>query len=266
MRDRCCTLFLRRLASRARIMLGVSSLLLALLLIPAAGFSSVLWAQYFLSLQSAGVAGTNLIRTDAGHLQALLAPGMSRAAEQRWYTSFLTQQEVITRQVEELRQKLHENTIGTGEFLESLEGLLARADGLYAQWKRLGPGNRLAAQPHTGRKVMNAFSEAAAIARRLTQPTTEPSSRDTTEAAREPRKDLAVGKSLNYLRLSILNFFLGYADSNGRQIDDAERQVLLSRLWRSRSLLFIRQLETTVPETGSSDSEHTRVSLGQQPS
>jgi len=95
-----------------------------------------------------------------------------------------------------------------------VSSLFERTDRLYSQWKKLGPVD----------------------AKTISQPVSE--------AALIVRKDMAVGKSLNYLRLSLINFFLGYADSNGSQIADAEGQVALSKAWRTRSLLFIKALDS----------------------
>ncbi len=155
---------------------------------------------------------------------------------QRWYFSFLTQQRVIAAQADELTQRLRRNLIGTDEFLQRLDPLLQRADRLYMQWKRIGAkhAERLAAGET--RKTGPARIPPV-IAAKTTVPA--PGS----NADQTLRDDAAVGKCLNYLRLSIVNLFLGYADSNGRQIEDAELQAGLSGLWRSKSLSFIRALE-----------------------
>jgi hypothetical protein len=138
----------------------------------------------------------------------------TRNVSPRWYESVLRQQQIIAEQVDDLRYKLNQNLMTTEDFLDGVSSLFERTDRLYSQWKKLGP------------------VEAKAI------------SQPVSEAALVVRKDMAVGKSLNYLRLSLINFFLGYADSNGSQIADAEGQVALSKAWRTRSLLFIKALDS----------------------
>jgi hypothetical protein len=154
---------------------------------------------------------------------------------QRWYFSFLTQQRVIAGQVEELRERLRQDLIGTEEFLQKLDPLLQRADRLYAQWKRIGARN--AGWLHSRESVAAKPDRVPAVL------VPQTANRATGSGPDGARNDLAVGKCLNYLRLSIVNLFLGYEDSNGRQIEDAERQASLSTVWRSKSLTFIRALE-----------------------
>jgi hypothetical protein len=137
----------------------------------------------------------------------------------RWYSSVLTQHQIISDRIDEMREKLHQDLLGTQDFLDEVSTLFERTDRLYATWKEL---ENATADP--------------------------PKDEDTVERQRpsEPpqREDAAVGKSLNYLRLSLINFFLGYCDSNGKQIDDAEKQARLSKLWRTRSKLFVKALDS----------------------
>ncbi len=151
-----------------------------------------------------------------------LKPAGPLTNAQRWYTSVLTQHQVISERIEEMREKLHQNLLGTQEFLDEVSTLFERADRLYATWK--GMESAVTATPPN--------EEAARQQRPLDPP---------------QREDAAVGKSLNYLRLSLINFFLGYCDSNGKQIDDAEKQARLSKLWRTRSKLFIKALDSQPP-------------------
>lgn len=138
---------------------------------------------------------------------------------QRWYSSVLTQHRIISERVQNIRDKLHQNLLGTPEFLDEVSALFERTDRLYAQWKKLE--DLSAAKPR---------EEETVGAHTIDDP--------------PEREDMAVGKSLNYLRLSLINFFLGYCDSNGKQIDDAEKQARLSKLWRTRSQLFIKALDS----------------------
>ena len=216
--------------------LSTIALALVLVAIPIAGFSSVCVLQPFPSLLSLSTVNIQQPGLNVASGQSVMMAGSPLSNVQRWYVSFLTQQQVITCQVDELRERLRENLIGPEEFLERLDVLLQKADRLYAQWKRVSLKNGLRDSPGEtktggpGKDVPIPAAEAAT-------PASESS------AASTQRNDVAVGKCLNYLRLSIVNFFLGYADSNGRQIDDAERQVSLSGVWRSRSLSFIKALE-----------------------
>ncbi|UCF78100.1 MAG: hypothetical protein JSW03_08295 [Candidatus Eiseniibacteriota bacterium] len=141
------------------------------------------------------------------------------ANTQRWYTSLLTQQQIISERIEDMRNKLHRDLLGTQDFLDEVSALFERADRLYDQWKKVETPT---ATRSTGEKKSE-FAEAPAP---------------------PEREDVAVGKSLNYLRLSLINFFLGYCDSNGKQIDDAEKQARLSKLWRTRSQLFVNALDS----------------------
>jgi hypothetical protein len=138
---------------------------------------------------------------------------------QRWYNSILTQHQIICERVEEMRAKLHENLLDTQEFLDEVSLLFERTDRLYANWKQLENGGtpRLRVKGSVGPHK---------------------------DGVPTQREDAAVGKSLNYLRLSLINFFLGYCDSNGKQIDDAEKQARLSKLWRARSRLFVNELDS----------------------
>lgn len=163
---------------------------------------------------------------------------------QRWYFSFLTQQRLIVAQVEELRQRLHQNLMGTDEFLEKLDPLLQKADRLYTQWKRIGVKNAARTSGNAGLAGRSPVGGNNSVSEGGKMPESNTSAPDTeSNAASLARDDVAVGKCLNYLRLSIVNLFLGYADSNGRQIADAETQAGLSTVWRSRSMSFIRALE-----------------------
>jgi len=132
----------------------------------------------------------------------------------RWYESILTQQQVIAEQIDELRHSFDQNLINTQDFLDGMSSLFERTDRLYIRWKKLG-------WPVDDESIIRPFSEATLLG----------------------RKDMAVGRSLNYLRLSLINFFLGYSDSNSTLIESAEGQVALSKAWRTRSLLFIRGLD-----------------------
>lgn|GEM_PF-6606233 len=138
---------------------------------------------------------------------------------QGWYTSILTQHQIISEKIEETREKLHQDLLGTQEFLDEVSELFERTDRLYRKWKELDT------------PCANQAPDEQAIG---------------PESAGDPpeREDAAVGKSLNYLRLSLINFFLGYCDSNGKQIDDAEKQARLSKLWRTRSQLFVKTLDS----------------------
>jgi hypothetical protein len=142
-------------------------------------------------------------------------PAETLYAGQRWYESILRQQQIISEQIDELRSKVNQNLMTTQDFLNGMSSLFERTDRLYVQWKKLG---------------------CPVDAKPIPQPATE--------ATSIVRKDMAVGKSLNYLRLSLINFFLGYADSNGSQIADAESQAQLSKAWRTRSLPFIKALDS----------------------
>ena len=139
----------------------------------------------------------------------------TRNVGQSWYESVLRQQQIIAEQIDELRSKLNKQLVTTQDFLDGLSSLFERTDRLYAQWKRLGC-------------PVNPYG----------------SSRPWSEAVLMTRKDMAVGKSLNYLRLSLINFFLGYADSDGIQISNAETQVVLSKVWRIRSLMLVKALDS----------------------
>ena len=213
----------------------VFGLALALIAIPAPSFPSSAAPQCFPTLLSLATVYTPQPGLIASSVQSSQVTGSPLSSAQRWYVSFLTQQRVIAGQVDELRSRVRANLMGTEEFLDRLDPLLQRADRLYTQWKRVGASNaeRLSAGesrttgPH-GRSTV--LTEETAV------PT--PGCPDC-----DRRNDVAVGKCLNYLRLSIVNLFLGYADSNGRQIDDAERQAGLSGVWRSKSLSFINALE-----------------------
>jgi len=234
--------------------IAASSLLVVLLFSPAPGFSSVFLLHYSLSLQSVTLATT--LGSAENNWLSNVGPGSQAAAsnDQRWYMSLLTQQELISQQTEELRNRLHDNLIGTEEFLDGLDALLVRTEKLYGQWKRLGTSDALTPGPN------GAHGTGGTENTRDTEPGDGRRSRDYRRAPKAGAvpSDMAVGKSLNYLKLSLLNFFLGYSDRNGRQIDDAEKQVSLSRLWRTRSLLFIQSLRA-----GSLKKTPTEPSLGQ---
>ena len=212
------------------------ALALALFTAPASAFASAPTPQGFPGLLSLTTVYTMQPCLIAGYGQSGATAGPSLTNMQRWYFSFLTQQRVIAGQVEELRGRLRENLIGTEEFLERLDPLLQRADRLYGQWKRIGERN--ADRPHAGQSGTPEPGRVppVLVPRAATQATGSSADGDL-------RNDVAVGKCLNYLRLSIVNLFLGYEDSNGRQIEDAERQASLSAVWRSKSLTFIRALE-----------------------
>ena len=167
--------------------------------------------------------------------QSSTTTGLALSNSQRWYVSFLTQQRVISAQVAELRSRLRANLIGTEEFLDRLDPLLLRADRLYTQWKRIGATNAERLRAGDGGTTGRSGSSPV----RAEYPQAPASGGPDCER----RDDAAVGKCLNYLRLSLVNLFLGYADSNGRQIADAERQASLSGVWRSKSLSFIDALE-----------------------
>ena len=216
-------------------LLWVSALALAPVAIPAPSFPSVAASRCFPVLLSLVTVYTPQPGLIASPVQSSQTTGSSLSNTQRWYVSFLTQQRVIAVQVDELRSRLRENLMGTEEFLEKLDPLLQRADRLYTQWKRIGAQNaeRLRAGDN---RVAGPGRGSPVLAAEAAIPT--PGCTDC-----DRRNDVAVGKCLNYLRLSIVNLFLGYTDSNGRQIDDAERQAGLSVVWRSKSLSFISALE-----------------------
>jgi hypothetical protein len=195
--------------------------------VPVASFSSVCVPQAFPSLLSLAMVNVQQPGPSADFGQQATMPGLSRSNLQRWYISFLTQQKVISGQVDDLRNLLRENLITPEQFLQRLDSLLSRADRLYSQWKRVNTNGAGGCGSSTA-TITSDTSEMNRNGARQNRP-----------PARDKENDLAVGKCLNYLRLSILNFFLGYSDSNGRQIDDAETQVTLSRVWHSRSLSFI---------------------------
>jgi hypothetical protein len=184
---------------------SVLSLLLMLLLIPNTALAASL--ETLFQIQATTIAPLETAHTDSAR--------DVRDAGQRWYASILRQQEIIAGQIDELRNKLNHNLVTTQDFLDGLSSLFERTDRLYAQWKRLGC-------------PVNPYE----------------SSRPWSEAVLFTRKDMAVGKSLNYLRLSLINFFLGYADSDGIQISNAETQVALSRVWRIRSLMLLKALDS----------------------
>ena len=135
-----------------------------------------------------------------------------------WYQSILRQQQIISEQVDELRDKLNQNLMSSREFLDRMSSLFERTDRLYVQWKKRG----YPVDPFGEGRVLWPLSEATLLA----------------------RKDAAVGRSLNYLKLSLINFFLGYVDSDGALIDTAESQAAISRAWRVRSELFLKTLES----------------------
>ena len=182
----------------------ILSLLVMLLLSPNAGLPAPGWTR--------GTQATAVANLDTANPSD---SSETRNVSPRWYESVLRQQQIIAQQVDDLRDKLNQNLMTTQDFLDGVSSLFERTDRLYSQWKKLG-------YPVDAKTISQPVSEAALIV----------------------RKDAAVGKSLNYLRLSLINFFLGYADSNGGQIADAESQVALSKAWRTRSLLFIRALDS----------------------
>ena len=213
------------------------ALALALAAIPASAFPPAAQAQSTPGLLSMATVCTLQPGLFAASSQAAATNGSPLSNTQRWYVSFLTQQRVITAQVDELKERLRQNRIGTEEFLEGLDPLLQRADRLYAKWKTIGARN--------AQRLSAAEARPTGVGGRstlLAARTAAPTPGHPAEGA--GRNDAAVGKCLNYLRLSIVNLFLGYADSNGSQIDDADRQADLSVVWRSKSLFFIRALET----------------------
>jgi hypothetical protein len=153
------------------------------------------------------IAPLEIARTDSAY--------QTRNVGQRWYQSILRQQQIIAEQIDELRNKLNQHLMTTQDFLDGLSSLFERTDRLYAQWKKLGC-------------PVNPYG----------------TSRPWSEAVLFTRKDMAVGESLNYLRLSLINFFLGYTDSDGIQISNAETQVALSKVWRIRSLMLVKALDS----------------------
>lgn len=142
-------------------------------------------------------------------------PIETRNVGHRWYESVLTQQQVIADQIDNLRSEFDHNLLDTADFLDRLSFLFDRADRLYIEWKKLG-------WPVDESALYRPFTETVLLG----------------------RKDLAVGRSINYLRLSLINLFLGYADSNSALIETAEGQAILSKVWRTRSLLFLRNLDS----------------------
>ncbi|MFH0778136.1 MAG: hypothetical protein V2A71_05835 [Candidatus Eisenbacteria bacterium] len=197
-------------------------------------------------------------------------------ARQRWYNSIFTQQQLISQQVHEMRVKLGQNLLTTDEFLDTVTSLVERVDRLYAHWKRVG-ARSLSAGPLAGPSAASAdaafraalsaasfgsspgaslstslgsasYTDPAAFNTNLASPSPADTAaalgtQKTPQPAMASRRDAAVGKSLNYLKLSLLNLFLGYCDSNGSQIADADEQEMLSRLWRTRSIAFVREME-----------------------
>ena len=132
-----------------------------------------------------------------------------------WYESVLTQQQIIAGQMDELRGQFERDLLGTHDLLERLDFLLEKADRLYAEWKKTG-------WPLDETVRYGSF----------------------TGELFQQRRDLAIGRSINYLRLSLINLSLGYSDSNGSLIEAAEGQEALAKLWRTRSLLFLRNLDS----------------------
>jgi hypothetical protein len=184
---------------------SVFSLLLMLLLVPNAALTAS--CETLFQTQATIIAPFETSRTDSAC--------ETRNVGHRWYESVLRQQQIIAEQIEELRRKFNHHLVTTQDFLDGLSSLFERTDRLYAQWKKLGC-------------PVNLYG----------------SSRPWSEAVLVTRKDMAVGKSLNYLRLSLINFFLGYADSDGIQISNAETQVALSKVWRIRSLMLVKALDS----------------------
>lgn len=164
-------------------------------------------------LENQGVTATRFVFTYTRGSGSNLIE--TRDVGHRWYESILTQQQVIAEQIDVLRNRFDQNLINTHDFLDGMSSLFERTDRLYIRWKRLG-------WPADDKSIFRPFSEATLLG----------------------RKDMAIGRSLNYLRLSLINFFLGYSDSNSTLIDTAEGQIALSKAWRTRSLLFIRGLDS----------------------
>jgi hypothetical protein len=180
---------------------SVFSLLLMLVFIPNTALTAS-WDTPF-ETQATTIAPLEAARTDSAR--------ETRNVGQRWYESILREQQIIAEQIDELRSKLNQDLMTTQDFLDGLSSLFERTDRLYAQWKKLGCR-------------VNPYG----------------TSRPWSEAVLLTRKDMAVGKSLNYMRLSLINFFLGYADSDGIQISNAETQGDLSEIWRIRSRMLLK--------------------------